>query len=350
MVGCSRGFSQRRTGDDGVASWSSVRRPVLGRGSPSPTIPHHRRGLPSPWIRPRRRRSPSPMRLSSPDPADLSSLEEMEPSEATLSPILEVGGLPEVSASPEFGSSPLSPTAAIILCRASMDVCGYTVVSLRTSSHLGMFGSGLTGRGEVADDASIVYRRRVDDSGDGVALVSSDFAQVALGADSGGHSATKEVLRCPIMANADLCIDSAKGFDSYLSLSAAIAVADGRTVCGAVKSTEISKGMADSLLHRLSDDVGNCGRGMVSEEGWVLPEARGALRPRPTDWLRQHLSSLVEPVSVVEGRVGQDGCSGGQSYAHVVQVNRRADVELSYLPPVGVGKTITMEESDGDKL
>ncbi|GAB2286266.1 hypothetical protein Dimus_020685 [Dionaea muscipula] len=92
------------------------------------------------------------------------------------------------------------------------------------------------------------------------------------------------------------------------------------------------------------------GVGLVSEEGRVLPTTKEALRPQPTDGLRQPPSSSVKPVIGVEGGVGQDGRCGGRSYAYVVQVDRRADVELSYLTPVDVGNTIVIEESDGDTL
>ncbi|GAB2286330.1 hypothetical protein Dimus_020747 [Dionaea muscipula] len=61
---------------------------------------------------------------------------------------------------------------------------------------------------------------------------------------------------------------------------------------------------------------------MVSEEARVVPEVREALRPQPTDGLRQPSSAPVEPVIVVESRGGQDGGSGGRSYAHVVQDSR----------------------------
>ncbi|GAB2296281.1 hypothetical protein Dimus_030406 [Dionaea muscipula] len=115
-------------------------------------------------------------------------------------------------------------------------------------------------------------------------------------------------------------------------------------------TSAFSKPGAVSHLCRLSDDVSLYGGGMVSEEGRALPVARGALRSQPIDGLRQPFSSPVEPVSIMASGVCQDGRSGGGSYAHVIQVDRRADVELSYLPPVGGGNTITMEESDGDNM
>ncbi|GAB2286318.1 hypothetical protein Dimus_020735, partial [Dionaea muscipula] len=102
-------------------------------------------------------------------------------------------------------------------------------------------------------------------------------------------------------------------------------------------------------VHQPTSLLDGCGDGgSVSEEGRVLPVAREALRPQPTDGLQQPSLAPVEPASVVAGRGGLDGCSGGRSYAHVVRVDRRADVELSYLPPVDRGNTISMEESDGD--
>ncbi|GAB2302322.1 hypothetical protein Dimus_036336, partial [Dionaea muscipula] len=104
-----------------------------------------------------------------------------------------------------------------------------------------------------------------------------------------------------------------------------------------------------SLSPLLGGSVSQVGVGLVSEEVRVLPMAREALRPQPTDGLRQPPSSSMKPVIGVEGGVGQDDRCGGRSYAHVVQVDRRADVELSYLPPGDGGNTITMEETDGDR-
>ncbi|GAB2296353.1 hypothetical protein Dimus_030475, partial [Dionaea muscipula] len=103
-------------------------------------------------------------------------------------------------------------------------------------------------------------------------------------------------------------------------------------------------------VHRVASLLdGSVGGGSVSEEGRVLPVARKALRPQPTDGLQQPSSAPVEPASVVAGGGGPNGCSGGRSCAHVVQVDRRADVQLSYLPSVDGGNTITMEEANGDK-
>ncbi|GAB2275914.1 hypothetical protein Dimus_010660, partial [Dionaea muscipula] len=73
------------------------------------------------------------------------------------------------------------------------------------------------------------------------------------------------------------------------------------------------------VWHPLIPPIVGSGGGTVSEEVRVLPVVREAMRPQPTDGLRQPSSAPVEPVSVVESRGGQDGLSGGRSYAHVVQ-------------------------------
>ncbi|GAB2288122.1 hypothetical protein Dimus_022466 [Dionaea muscipula] len=59
-----------------------------------------------------------------------------------------------------------------------------------------------------------------------------------------------------------------------------------------------------SLTPLLSGSVSPAGVGLVSEEGQVLPVAREAVRPQPTDWLRQPPSSPVKPVIGTEGGVG----------------------------------------------
>ncbi|GAB2302766.1 hypothetical protein Dimus_036760, partial [Dionaea muscipula] len=98
------------------------------------------------------------------------------------------------------------------------------------------------------------------------------------------------------------------------------------------------------LLPLSCDSVGLCDGGLVSEEARVSPVAREALRLQPTDGLRQPPSSPVVPVSGAEGGVGKDGTYGCRSFAHVVQADRRADVELSYLPPPDGGNSIVMDE------
>ncbi|GAB2299479.1 hypothetical protein Dimus_033546 [Dionaea muscipula] len=98
--------------------------------------------------------------------------------------------------------------------------------------------------------------------------------------------------------------------------------------------------------------------GLVREEVRVSSMAREALRPQPTDGLWRPPSSPMEPVSEWEKKVVPGGVSVAQvvhrgvqssrTYAYVVHADRRADVELSFIPPVDGGNSITMEESDGD--
>ncbi|GAB2288109.1 hypothetical protein Dimus_022453, partial [Dionaea muscipula] len=100
--------------------------------------------------------------------------------------------------------------------------------------------------------------------------------------------------------------------------------------------------------------------GFVREEVRVSPKAREALRPQPTDGLWQPPLSPVKPVSErVEKEKGfhggasvvpevHGGVQATRSFAHVVYVDRRADVELSFIPLVDGGNSITMEESDRD--
>ncbi|GAB2302462.1 hypothetical protein Dimus_036472, partial [Dionaea muscipula] len=64
----------------------------------------------------------------------------------------------------------------------------------------------------------------------------------------------------------------------------------------------------------------------METKGRVLPVAREALRPQPTDGLRQPSLASVEPVSIVEGEdegARQADVELSRSYAHVVQADRR---------------------------
>ncbi|GAB2278873.1 hypothetical protein Dimus_013547 [Dionaea muscipula] len=142
-----------------------------------------------------------------------------------------------------------------------------------------------------------------------------------LGVASGGCVDVGGANRCPSVAITDvLCTYSDSLSISHLSSSLIADAAGGRKkVIGDLQTLDIAKSRADSFLPRLNDVVGHCGGGTVREEDRVLRVTRGALRPQPADGLWQPLSSPVEPVSVVEGGVGQDGRSGGRSYAHVVQ-------------------------------
>ncbi|GAB2302049.1 hypothetical protein Dimus_036073 [Dionaea muscipula] len=308
MVCRTRGSSLRRNRADESLSWSPERKPILGRGSPSPTAHHCRRGPPSPGIRPHRQRSPSPMGLSSPDPRDFSSSEEVEPSEATvlssevadqsdledgrgisshvleLSPILEVDGVPEASGSSGSRSPTLSPTAAALLCQASGHVRGVDLVSSFSSSLLGDVDRGLRG-GVVESGDALVVGGGVEDEAD------RDGQLVTLGDVPGILSPSIDAVRLPSLVSAGVVssvveqgVEEVQTSESSKSVRTS-GILNG-ILTGAVQTSEFSTSGAAYPLPRLRDYVGICGPGLVSKEGRVLPEARGAMRSQPTDGLR----------------------------------------------------------------
>ncbi|GAB2296330.1 hypothetical protein Dimus_030453, partial [Dionaea muscipula] len=89
--------------------------------------------------------------------------------------------------------------------------------------------------------------------------------------------------------------------------------------------------------------------GVVREEGRAPPGAKEAVRLQPADGLRQPLRLPEEslPLSLGEAAVHGDA-QPSRTYAHVVHSDRRADVELSFIPPDDDGNSVTMEASDGD--
>ncbi|GAB2270700.1 hypothetical protein Dimus_005571 [Dionaea muscipula] len=311
MAGRTRGSSQRTYRADESLSWSPDRKPSLGRGSPSPTTPHFRRGPPSPGIRPHRHRSPSPMGLSSPDPADFSSSEEMESLEAyvlpsegddqsdledgrvipsnllELSPILEGDGLPEASVSSGSRSSTLSPSAATLLFRALGDVC-LAMVSSFSPSFCAEADRGLRGGDEVFGDALVVGGGEDDGAGGGVVL-SAAAQRGALGDVPVASSDAIDVARMSSVVPEAVLRIGAEPENPVLLPSSSLSVG-GQGPADA----ESKLGAATWLYGPIS--LGVVGGGMVSEEGRVLPMAREALRPQPTDGLRQPSSAPVEPV------------------------------------------------------
>ncbi|GAB2296336.1 hypothetical protein Dimus_030459 [Dionaea muscipula] len=274
----TRGWSQQRPREVECDERSPDWRSVLFWGSPSPRPPRVRRGPPSSGTRPRHHRSPSPLIAPSPDPDEVSSSEEEDASEAAVT----TSEAAIVAVEQNLVSSLSSDKVSHSLALSSMEG-GDSAVS----------GVPLLGGGEVDPGCAAIG-----------GLVSS------MGAGSG--SSLKRAADCGELLEAD-------------SGSSQIPIVGVDVQCSSIFPSNC---VVVDFSHGL------CGGGMVSEEARVLPVAREALRLQPTDGLWQLSSAPVDPVSVVESRGGQDGYSGGRSYAHVVQVDRRADVELSYIPPV----------------
>ncbi|GAB2294982.1 hypothetical protein Dimus_029172 [Dionaea muscipula] len=382
MVGRTRGSTQRRYRADESLSWSPERKPILGRGSPSPTTPRFRRGPPSPGIRPHRHRSPSPMGLSSPDPADFSSSEEVEPSEATvtsselddqldledarvisshgldLSPILEVDGLPEASISSGSRSPPFSPAAAALFCRGSGDFRGVDLVSSVSSSLLGDVDRGRRGAVEVGE-AALVLGNGEDEGAEGGAVPIGGGHLMTLGDVPGSSSDSFDEARLPSMvssgvhqiasekvtgdfSNSTVCLPIAHSSEDLDFVNSRLVKEHHRAVTpqpGIARPVAVSPHSGDTLPGaELSEfgpipplcggTVGQGDGGSVSEEVRVASVAREALRSQSTDGLRQPPLSPAVPEGGAEGGVGMDGIFGGRSFAHVVQTDRRADVEL----------------------
>ncbi|GAB2303046.1 hypothetical protein Dimus_037038 [Dionaea muscipula] len=359
MVDRRRGLVlQRETSvgrDDSVSP--ETRAALAARQSPSPAPPRSRRAPPSPWFRGRgHQRSPSPMRLDSPDPEDFSTSEDEIATVATvtssegeelrdpegerpahslglelspigeidesilgstsvlssmevlngrlissrlpdLSPILEPDGVLVASVSPDSGSPPLSPTAAVRLCQASMDASEPAMVSPHDSL-LDEDGCGLCAG---VDGVMAVIRSEVDEAVPRVAQASMDGVELEHGIVSGGSGAASGARRSTMASAEGLCHFGELLNSHHLTLSIDASAVGGGPVSGDLQNVNFAKSGAVSVHPKHSEFVGHCGGGAVSEEARFLPGTRGAMRPQPTDGLRQPLSSPVEPVSVVEG-------------------------------------------------
>ncbi|GAB2281338.1 hypothetical protein Dimus_015934 [Dionaea muscipula] len=324
-----------------------------------------------------------------------------------IRPILEVDGLSEASTSPGSGSPVLSPAAAMIHCQSTIDARDDDLVRLSSPSLLGLAVSDSIGGDAEPVVASVVISGEVEREKADVEMADIGGDVVDLGPATGGLRSVVEEDRSPrvpifslaaltsshpiaavsgdFVALDDGALDADRGA-TVVADTGMLRVADGGVVASDGVQV-VDNGLAGTVVHPTQHDGGivisaiectgvfnmdlpitslidggpatsslpyvdivdgRLGAGMVSEEGRVLPVAREALRPQPTDGLRQPSSSSVEPARVVESGGGPGDCVGGRSYAHVVQVDRRADVELSYIPPADGGNTITMEESDGD--
>ncbi|GAB2286239.1 hypothetical protein Dimus_020660 [Dionaea muscipula] len=291
-----------------------------------------------------------------------------------LRPISRIESIQGGSSSPSSGSPPLSPAAAANFCQNALDAGGQASV----------WSLSLPPLAEVdRDDVQVADSLVVRSSPEGFSLSCSDGGQMVgeglAGEHGGGDMVAGEVLPEPLSTVCTFpfplscAVLSSPMEDGSLTLpmegrdvhgddvgqitvigSALIGVnAVGCTVSGCAHSpwsvccaalkvglevppTQIAGGdvlpaTATGCVSHYSvqcdDDglgvlVGSVGGGKVSEEDRVLPLAREALRPQPTDGLRQPSSAPVEPASAVEGGSGQDGCSEDRSYAHVGQADR----------------------------
>ncbi|GAB2301792.1 hypothetical protein Dimus_035817 [Dionaea muscipula] len=297
------------------------------------------------------------MTSSSADPGEVSSSEEGDAWEAAvtasegedlsdlvdgilgsspvhdLSPILEDGGKTGASSSSMSGSLVFSPSAAVLVCQASIDAGGRELVSSLSS----LLGADVRSRLVDCVDALGVKKflgglpTLTDDGANLPPIVFMGQSQFPL------HSMDSNKNLCSAL---ELVRSSSAHFSSY-----AAACVDGRqmhtveqiVVSPLLQADPLIVGstmpVADPYCSSVTPLLGNVGMGiggLVREEARVSPVAREALRTQPTDGLRQPPSSPVVPVSGAEGGVGLDDISGGRSYARVVHADRQTDVELRF--------------------
>ncbi|GAB2283952.1 hypothetical protein Dimus_018433 [Dionaea muscipula] len=271
-----------------------------------------------------------------------------------LSPISEDESNQGGSSSSILGSPTLSTVATVMFCQDSIDAGGHASVSSLLPSLPIADVREDAGIGEPKDAAAPTTMVELPcPVSDGCPVVCAGIRQEGAEGDGVKGVAVLPIatVSSPCFSLPDFCASTVCGKvavgEGLEAVDGSVVVAQGRAdpffsggerpvvavpvvigggiLNGAVQTSEFSKSGAESLLPRLSDDVGIYGGGLVSEEGRVLPVARGALRSQPTDGLRQPLSSPVEPVSVVAGGVSQDGRSGGRSRFPIVSfmVGRR---------------------------
>ncbi|GAB2296359.1 hypothetical protein Dimus_030480 [Dionaea muscipula] len=240
---------------------------------------------------------------------------------------MEELGMPEASISPSSGSSTPSPSTAVVLCQASIIVGGPLEVSPLDSSCLGVEDEGRVAEvGDAEIDAIGVVDGFIDGDGDrGRAILDFDCGPVNIEEDGGALSyygsdgaasgvvMVVEGVAVPSVVVLRALVKLARSSFQPMTVNHHVLV--GSSLC--VAGGSVTAG-ATTWLSGRSNFEGVVGGGMVSEEGRVLPMAREALRPQPIDGLRQPSSASVVPVSVVDSGGGQDGCSRGRSYAHVV--------------------------------
>ncbi|GAB2266109.1 hypothetical protein Dimus_001133, partial [Dionaea muscipula] len=286
------------------------------------------------------------MLFSSSDPDESSSLEEREASEAVvtsseaedrsdvengvldsarvpdLSPILEDEGKQGTPSSSISGSSTLSPLAAILYCQAAMDSGGQDLVSSLSPPRLDADVSGDFGSTVADMTCSSVEGFSLPDGEQKVGVGEQEVAE-ELG---GGDRVAGEALSVPL---------SLSGSPRVLSIGEHVqtaGLAAGRGVDAGMRLGLVSQpaligvetvgiaepGCAISLVaecvqvfpstSHLPCVAAIVGGGLVREEVQSSPLARGAVRPQPTDGLRQ---PPLSPVDLREGLTSVGGDSSG---------------------------------------
>ncbi|GAB2281370.1 hypothetical protein Dimus_015966, partial [Dionaea muscipula] len=345
MAGRTRGSFQRRVRDAGDVG-CDPRSPdgflVFGRGLPSPGPPQYRRAPLSLGIWPiLHQRSPSLMMSSSPNLDAMSSSEggdssskvvlsseveehsDLDVDKLDLSSSLLLSLIPEEivklegSISAAVSSSPTpSPTTAVLLRQSAIAVGGHED------------GRSLLARCDsVSALSGGVYRSKPLSL---VLVDGEDGGVLGLPMMGDGHEGVTDVL-CPTASVSPVSPSSllfdVDGAPVYAKPVSAVGVVidggDSLSAVGWAKDelrnmdvqtvkqnicllTEPQLVGSNLLVANGPLCVGHIGYGLVSEEGWVSPVAREALRSQPADGLRQSPSPPMEPMIGAEGGGGQD--------------------------------------------
>ncbi|GAB2302283.1 hypothetical protein Dimus_036298, partial [Dionaea muscipula] len=320
----------------------------------------------------------------------LSPIEEGLDSIEEFRPIVEGDGLPKATPSPGSGSSALSSVVAIRLSQTSTEDgegCEMALGPLRAS---GAFpGGGDSERKEAELQVSLMTSSLIDGAqevkldGDEKLQDHAVCADEVLSSPCHSLLGSSEV-SCPVSETAG--VDGVVGVGesiwpapslvhstgSYCDSVAAhrnavvrdggelllreelgIAMAgskpmeDGGVGSGGLLKNSATVGSNLQFLPNMLDSLDDsCAVGCVREEVRVPQMAGEALRSQPTDGLWQPPPTSVGPVServekekgilgdACDAQEGHGGVQSCRSYAHVVRAERRADVELSFIPPV----------------
>ncbi|GAB2302326.1 hypothetical protein Dimus_036340, partial [Dionaea muscipula] len=230
-----------------------------------------------------------------------------------LSPISEEERKGGSSSSSFSGSTTPSPEAAVRLCQSAIGAGGHASVSSPFPSSLvavARGGEGTHGLGSamVADDSALIDEERGEFRGsaecerlpavDDGALLAEDRDEVR-GSDDGrlAENLGENLGLTSGVGSAAMVIDGpvrlSSSFD-HVQVDIAVPGNGGSAVVAGSVGQQPSLVSCCSLA-LVGRDAKLIGGGLVSEEEAVSPEAGAALRPQPTDGLRQPPLSPVEP-------------------------------------------------------